>query len=172
MLLPYLSFGTAQRSNRSRVRVTLSSDRPGIPLSVFRRAGATTCVCADAAPNERARTPCRNASGKVSIQHREGHVKILCHEPHKLKPGGLSLARRRYRLRDVWLHDGSPAKHTNVLGSDCIGMTSAATRYTAEGGLTGAVRLVDMTAYRTCAARVSWIDQHNGDAGSLRFVGD
>ena len=64
-LLPNLSFGTAQRSlNRSRIRASLSSDRPGLPLSVFRRAGATTCVCADAAPNERARTPCRNSSGE------------------------------------------------------------------------------------------------------------
>jgi integrase/recombinase XerD len=33
---------------------------------------------------------------------------------------GLSLARPLCGLRDVWLHDSSPAKHTNVLGSDCI----------------------------------------------------
>jgi hypothetical protein len=76
-LLPYLSFGTAQRSNRSRLRASLNSDRPGLPLSVFRRAGATTYVCADAAPNERARTPCRNSSGDWSISDPKAIVKVL-----------------------------------------------------------------------------------------------
>jgi hypothetical protein len=78
MLLPYLSFGTAQRSlSSSRVRASLSSDRPVLPLSVFRRAGATTCVCADAAPNERARTPCRSLPAISSIHPCPRHVKAI-----------------------------------------------------------------------------------------------
>ena len=77
-LLPYLSFGTAQRSiNCSRVRASLNSNRPVLPLSVFRRAGATTYVCADAAPNERARTPCRNIPGDWSISDPKAIVKVL-----------------------------------------------------------------------------------------------
>jgi len=79
---------------------------------------------------------------------------------------------RRICLRDVRLHDGSPAKHTNVLSSDGVGMTSAATRHTAEGGLSGAVRLVRMPTGRTAARRVARIDQHNGNTNALCLVVD
>jgi hypothetical protein len=70
----------------------------------------------------------------------------------QLKPVGLSLAKTPCDLRDVRLHDGSPAEHTNVLSSDCVGMTSAATRHTTQGGLIGAIRLVRRVAGRTSLA--------------------
>ncbi|MEN9936822.1 MAG: hypothetical protein RLZZ387_3401 [Chloroflexota bacterium] len=84
---------------------------------------------------------------------------------------GLSLAGPAVAsLRDVRLHDGSPAEHTNVLSSDCVGMTSAATRRTAEGCLVGAVSLVCMPAGRTAARGVARIDRHHGNVDPLRLV--
>ncbi len=72
----------------------------------------------------------------------------------------------------MWLHDSSPAKTTNVLSSDYVRVTSAATRRTAEGGLIGAIGFVDMSARRACSTGVSGINQHNGDTNTLCFVGD
>jgi hypothetical protein len=50
--------------------------------------------------------------------------RCIRHEPHGLKPGGLSLARQPCCLRDVRLHDGSPAKNTNVPSSDRVTLIS------------------------------------------------
>jgi len=72
----------------------------------------------------------------------------------RLKPAGLSLARQPRCLRDVRLHDSSPAENTNVLSSDRISMTSAATRYAEEGCLIGTIGLVDMPARRAGARGV------------------
>ena len=88
----------------------------------------------------------------------------------RLKRMGLSLARPPRGLRDVWLHDGSPAKHTNVLGSDRISMTSAATRYATEGGLIRAVCLVRMSAAGTTTRGVAGINRHHGNTSSLCLV--
>src|SRR5262249_43786822 len=66
----------------------------------------------------------------------------------------------------------SPAKHTNVLSSDCVGVTNAVTRHTTEAGLIGAVRLVRMSTHRTAARCVTGINQHNGNARPLCFVAD
>src|SRR2546426_12255924 len=90
----------------------------------------------------------------------------------RLKPVGLSLARRLCRLRDVRLHDRSPAKNTNVLGSDRIGMTSAATRYAAKGGLIGAICRITMPTFRAGARGIARIDQHNRDTDPLCLVAD
>src|SRR5262245_13551134 len=79
---------------------------------------------------------------------------------------------RRVCLRDVWLYDGSPAKNTNVLGSDRSGMTSAATRYTAERGLRATIAFVGMTTRWTTARGVARIDQHNRKACTRRRIGD
>src|SRR5690348_2780270 len=57
----------------------------------------------------------------------------------RLQHVGLSLARRPRRLRDVRLHNGSPAEHTNVLSSDHIGWPSEATRCADKRGLGCAV---------------------------------
>lgn len=93
------------------------------------------------------------------------------HEPQGLQPRGLSLARRTCRLRDVRLHDRSPAENTNMLSSDDVGMASAATRRTAKDRLTWTIGLVDMPARWTGARGVPGIDQHDWDTGALRFVG-
>lgn len=90
----------------------------------------------------------------------------------RLKHVGLSLARTPCVLRDVRLHDGSPAEHTNVLSSDCVRMTSVATRHTAEGCLVGAISLVRMPTGRTAARGVAGIDQHHGNTNPLCFVAD
>ena len=90
----------------------------------------------------------------------------------RLMPVGLSLARTPCVLRDVRLHDGSPAKYTNVLSSDCIGMTSAATRHTTKGGLIRTIRPARRVAGRTAARGVARIDQHHGNTGPLCFVAD
>ncbi len=89
-----------------------------------------------------------------------------------LKDLGLSLARQPRCLRDVRLHDGSPAQNTNVPGSDCISMTSAATLNAFDGGLGFAVRLVDMAARRTCARGVVGIDQDDRDTCKRCFIGN
>ena len=72
--------------HRSRVRASLSSDRPGRPLSVFRRAGAATCVCADAAPNERARTSRRNLSRQGEYTPGHSLCQALCGLYHREEP--------------------------------------------------------------------------------------
>src|SRR6266545_2959074 len=90
----------------------------------------------------------------------------------RLKPVSLSLARQPRCLRDVRLHDSSPAENTNVLSSDRIGMTSAATRYAEEGCLIGTIGLVDMPARRAGARGITGIDQHDGDARQCCLVAD
>lgn len=100
----------------------------------------------------------------------------LGHEPHALKRGGLSLAlplrQRRSGIRDVRLHDGSPAEHTNVLSSDYVSVTSAATRRTTKNGLAWTISLVGMPARGAATRGVARIDQHDGNARPLRLVGN
>ena len=90
----------------------------------------------------------------------------------QLKPVGLSLARPPCGLRDVRLHDTSPAQNTNVLGSDYVCMTSAATRRTTESGLIGAVCRITVPAFGASARGVVGIDQYDPNTKSLRFVAD
>lgn len=90
----------------------------------------------------------------------------------QLKHVGLSLAQTPCVLRDVRLHDGSPAKHTHVLSSNGVGMTSAATRHTTERGLIGAIGLVCVSAGETAARGIPGIDQHHGNTGPPCFVAD
>ena len=90
----------------------------------------------------------------------------------RLKAVGLSLARTLCVLRDVRLHDRSPAKNTNVLSSDCVGMTSAAARHTTERGLIGAIGLIRMPTSRTAARGIARIDQHDSNTCLLCFVAD
>jgi hypothetical protein len=96
-------------------------------------------------------------------------VRIQVMNP-RLKPVDLSLARTPCVFRDVRLHDGSPAKNTYVLSSDCVGMTSAAPRHTTEARLIGAVGLVDISTCWTCATWIPRINQHHGNTGPLCFV--
>src|SRR5579859_7216451 len=72
---------------------------------------------------------------------------------------GLSLARLPCGLRDMRLHDGSPAHTTDILRSDHIGMASATTRSTANGRVVGAVGRCDMAACRTGLRGIPWIDE-------------
>jgi hypothetical protein len=72
----------------------------------------------------------------------------------------------------VRLHDDSPAERTNVPGSDCVGMTSAATRDTAEGGLVRAVGLVGIPAGRTAARGIARIDEYDTNTSPPRLVVD
>src|SRR6266545_742308 len=81
-------------------------------------------------------------------------------------------ARQPCCLRDVRLYDGSPAKNTNVPGSDRIGMTSAATQYAAEGCLIGTIGLVDMPARWTSAGGIPRIDQGDTNTCERSLVSD
>ena len=72
----------------------------------------------------------------------------------------------------MWLYDRSPAKPTNVLGSDCIGMTSAATRYTTEGCLIRTVCLVGMPTGWAPPRGIARVDQGNGNACKPGLIHD
>jgi hypothetical protein len=85
---------------------------------------------------------------------------------------GLSLARTPRVLRDVRLHDRSPAENTNVLGSDRISMTSAATLNAFECCLGLAIRFCDLAARWAGARGISRINQHGRDTRKHGFVRD
>src|SRR4051812_42631168 len=94
-----------------------------------------------------------------------------CHKLQGLKAHSLSLARRQSLLRDVWLHDDSPAEFTNVSGSDHICMPSEATVCAKKNDALA----VGFFATRTSGAEtrgVVRINKHNLNADQRRFIGD
>ena len=99
-------------------------------------------------------------------------MELLCHEPQGLTPRGLSLARRLSRLRDVWLHDGSPTENTHVPSSDCISMTSAATLNACERSLRYPIRLGDVPAGWARTRGIAGVDQHHGDTYLPGLIGN